>query len=249
LLRVRNTKAMVDSRRKRVAIVAGVGPGLGAALVRKLVQEGYRVGMFARSPEFISKLADELGGNTLAVPTNVSDAKAVAAGFRKVRQQLGAVEILIAHASGSVGEGLLKTTADQFEQSWRTGVLGAFLCAREVVSDMLKRQSGMIIFTGATSSVRGRGGAVAFSSAKFAVRGLAQSLAVELWPKDIHVAHVVIDGVIDTPRVRRSYKPSAKEPLLKPEAIVDSYWNLIQQDRSAWSLEIDLRPNKEAFFE
>jgi NAD(P)-dependent dehydrogenase (short-subunit alcohol dehydrogenase family) len=249
LLRVRNTKAMVDSRRKRVAIVAGVGPGLGAALVRKLVQEGYRVGMFARSPEFITKLADELGGNTLAVPTNVSDAKAVAAGFRKVRQQLGAVEILIAHASGSVGEGLLKTTADQFEQSWRTGVLGAFLCAREVVSDMLKRQSGMIIFTGATSSVRGRGGAVAFSSAKFAVRGLAQSLAVELWPKDIHVAHVVIDGVIDTPRVRRSYKPSAKEPLLKPEAIVDSYWNLIQQDRSAWSLEIDLRPNKEAFFE
>jgi len=249
LLRVRNTKAMVDSRRKRVAIVAGVGPGLGAALVRKLVQEGYRVGMFARSPEFISKLADELGGNTLAVPTNVSDAKAVAAGFRKVRQQLGAVEILIAHASGSVGEGLLKTTADQFEQSWRTGVLGAFLCAREVVSDMLKRQSGMIIFTGATSSVRGRGGAVAFSSAKFAVRGLAQSLAVELWPKGIHVAHVVIDGVIDTPRVRRRYKPSAKEPLLKPEAIVDSYWNLIQQDRSAWSLEIDLRPNKEAFFE
>jgi NAD(P)-dependent dehydrogenase (short-subunit alcohol dehydrogenase family) len=249
LLRVRNTKAMVDSRRKRVAIVAGVGPGLGAALVRKLVQEGYRVGMFARSPEFISKLADELGGNTLAVPTNVSDAKAVAAGFRKVRQQLGAVEILIAHASGSVGEGLLKTTADQFEQSWRTGVLGAFLCAREVVSDMLKRQSGMIIFTGATSSVRGRGGAVAFSSAKFAVRGLAQSLAVELWPKGIHVAHVVIDGVIDTPRVRRSYKPSAKEPLLKPEAIADSYWNLIQQDRSAWSLEIDLRPNKEAFFE
>jgi NAD(P)-dependent dehydrogenase (short-subunit alcohol dehydrogenase family) len=179
----------------------------------------------------------------------VSDAKAVAAGFRKVRQQLGAVEILIAHASGSVGEGLLKTTADQFEQSWRTGVLGAFLCAREVVSDMLKRQSGMIIFTGATSSVRGRGGAVAFSSAKFAVRGLAQSLAVELWPKGIHVAHVVIDGVIDTPRVRRSYKPSAKEPLLKPEAIADSYWNLIQQDRSAWSLEIDLRPNKEAFFE
>jgi NAD(P)-dependent dehydrogenase (short-subunit alcohol dehydrogenase family) len=249
LLRVRNTKAMVDSRRRRVAIVAGVGPGLGAALVRKLVQEGYRVGMFARSPEFISKLADELGGNTLAVPTNVSDVKAVAAGFRKVRQQLGAVEILIAHASGSVGEGLLKTTADQFEQSWRTGVLGAFLCAREVVSDMLKRQSGMIIFTGATSSVRGRGGAVAFSSAKFAVRGLAQSLAVELWPKGIHVAHVVIDGVIDTPSVRRSYKPSAKEPLLKPEAIADSYWNLIQQDRSAWSLEIDLRPNKEAFFE
>jgi NAD(P)-dependent dehydrogenase (short-subunit alcohol dehydrogenase family) len=251
---------MTYKPKERLAIIAGVGPGLGAALVRKLVQEGYQVGMFARSPGFIGELADELGPNTLAVPTDVSNAKEVARGFRKVRQQMGSVEILIAHASGSVGEGLLKTTPDQFEQSWRTAVFGAFLCAREAVPDMLGlatgrvrptggRGVGAIIFTGATSSVRGRGGAVAFSSAKFAVRGLAQSLAVELWPKGIHVAHVVIDGVIDTPKVRRTYKSSDKEPLLKPEAIADSYWNLIQQERSAWSLEIDLRPNKEAFFE
>jgi NAD(P)-dependent dehydrogenase (short-subunit alcohol dehydrogenase family) len=251
---------MTDKPKKRVALVAGVGPGLGAALVRKLAQEGYRVGMFARSPGFIGELADELGANTLAVPTDVSNAKEVAAGFRKVRQQMGPVEILIAHASGSVGDSLLKTTPDQFEQSWRTAVFGAFLCAREAVPDMLKlargrvrptggRGAGAIIFTGATSSVRGRGGAVAFSSAKFAVRGLAQSLAVELWPKGVHVAHVIIDGVIDTQKVRRTYKPSNKEPLLKQEAIADSYWNLIQQERTAWSLEIDLRPNKEAFFE
>jgi len=106
----------------------------------------------------------------------------LAAGFRKVRQQLGPVEIPIAHASGSVGEGVMKTTPDQFEQLWRTTVFGAFLCTREAVPDMLKRAADAIIFTGATSSVRGRGGAVAFSSAKFAVRGLAQSLAVELWP-------------------------------------------------------------------
>ena len=254
-------KAVMPNKiRKRVAVVAGVGPGLGAAIVRKLVQESYRVAMFARSPRFIGKLADELGENTLAVPTDVSDAKEVAAGFRKVRQQLGPVEILIAHASGSVGEGLLKTTPDQFEESWRTAVFGGFLCAREAVPDMLKlatgrvrptggRGAGAIIFTGATSSVRGRGGALAFSSAKFAVRGLAQSLAVELWPKGIHVAHVIIDGVIDTPRFHRTSKPSDKEPLLKPGAIADSYWDLIQQERSAWSLEIDLRPNKEAFFE
>ena len=236
---------MTNIRHERVAIVAGVGPGLGAALVRKLAQEGCRVGMFARSPQFIGKLAAELGPRVLAVPTDISDPKQVATGFRKVREKLGAVEILIQHASGSVGEGLMKTTPDQFERSWRVAVLGAFLCARE----MLKRRTGTMIFTGATSSVRGRGGGVAFSSAKFAVRGLAQSLAVELWPKGIHVAHVIIDGVIDTPKVRRSYKPSAKEPLLQPEAIADSYWHLIQQDRSAWSLEIDLRPNKEAFFE
>src|SRR5438067_3050133 len=240
---------MTNIRHERVAIVPGVGPGLGAALVRKLAQEGCRVGMFARSPQFIGKLAAELGPRVLAVPTDISDPKQVSAGFRRVRKKLGAVEILIQHASGSVGEGLMKTTPDQFERSWRVAVLGAFLCAREAVPEMLKRRTGTIIFTGATSSVRGRGGAVAFSSAKFAVRGLAQSLAVELWPKGIHVAHVIIDGVIDTPKVRRTYKPSAKEPLLQPEAVADSYWNLIQQDRTAWSLEIDLRPNKEAFFE
>jgi len=240
---------MTNRKHKRVAIVAGVGPGLGAALVRKLVQEGCRVGMFARSPEFVGKLAAELGADALAVPTDISDARQVAAGFRNVRQQLGAVEILIAHASGSVGEGLMKTTPDQFERSWRVAVFGAFLCAREAVPGMLEGGAGAIIFTGATSSVRGRGGAVAFSSAKFAVRGLAQSLAVELWPRGIHVAHIIIDGIIDTPKVRRTYKPSANEPLLKPEAIADSYWNLIQQDRSAWSLEVDLRPYNEAFFE
>ena len=240
---------MADARKKRVAIIAGVGPGLGAALARKLVSEDCSIGMFARSPEFIGKLATEIGRNALAIPTDVSNPKQVALGFQKVRQQLGRVEILISNASGSVGEGLTETTPEQFEHSWRIGVCGAFLCAREAALDMLECGAGAIIFTGATSSVRGRGGAVAFSSAKFAVRGLAQSLAVELWPKGIHVAHVIIDGVIDTPQMHKRYKGGTNEPLLKPEAIAEAYWNLVQQDRSAWSLEIDVRPNKEAFFE
>ena len=240
---------MTNRTHEKVAIVAGVGPGLGAALARKLAEEGCCVGMFARSPEFISKLSDELGPQSLAVPTDISDPKQVAIGFRKVREKLGKIDILIAHGSDSLGEGLLRTTPEEFERSWRVAALGAFLCVRAAVPDMLERKAGAIIFTGATSSVRGRGGAVGFSSAKFAVRGLAQSLAVELWPKGVHVAHVIIDGVIDTPKVRKSYKPSAKEPLLKPEAIADSYWSLIQQERSAWTLEIDLRPHEEAFFE
>src|SRR5262249_52188182 len=216
---------MADAKRKCVAIVAGVGPGLGAALVRKLVSNDCSIGMFARSPEFIGKLATEIGRNALAIPTDVSNPKEVAAAFHKVRQQLGPVEILIANASDSIGKGLTETTPEQFERSWRIGVCGASLCAREAVLDMLERGAGAIIFTGATSSVRGRGGAVAFSSAKFAVRGLAQSLAVELWPRGIHVAHAIIDGVIDTPEGRKRYKPAAKEPLLKPEAIAEAYWN------------------------
>ncbi len=240
---------MGNAENKSVAIVAGVGPGLGAALVRKLTSEGCSVGMFARSPEFIGKLAAEIGRAALAIPTNISNPKQVAAAFLTVRQQLGPVEILIANASGSVGAGLMETTPEQFERSWRVGVYGAFLCVRESVLDMLEGRGGAIIFTGATSSVRGRGGAIAFSSAKFAVRGLAQSLAVELWPNGIHVAHVIVDGVIEAPKMRKKYKSIANEPLLKPEAMADAYWNLIQQDRSAWSLEIDLRPNKEAFLE
>ena len=240
---------MANARHQHVAIVAGVGPGLGAALVRKLASEGCSVGMFARSPEFIDKLATEIGKAALALPTDVSNPKQVAAAFHKVRQQLGPVEILIANASGSVGEGLMETSPEQFERTWRIGVCGGFLCAREAVLDMLERGAGTMIFTGATSSVRGRSGAVAFSSAKFAVRGLAQSLAVELWPKGIHVAHVIIDGVIDTPEVRKRHALPSQEPLLKPEAIAEAYWNLIQQSRSAWSLEIDLRPNNEAFYE
>jgi NAD(P)-dependent dehydrogenase (short-subunit alcohol dehydrogenase family) len=240
---------MPDGKHGRVAVVAGVGAGLGAAVVRKFVSEGCSVGMLARSPEFIGRLATKIGRNALAIPTDISNPKQVAAAFHKVQQQLGPIEILIANASGSVGEGLMETTPEQFERTWRTGVFGAFLCAREAVLDMLELRTGAIIFTGATSSVRGRGGAVAFSSAKFAVRGLAQSLAVELWPKAIHVAHVIIDGVTDTPEVRKRQKISAKEPLLDPQAIAEAYWNVIQQDHSAWSLEIDLRPNKEAFFE
>ncbi len=240
---------MANAENKSVAIVAGVGSGLGAALVRKLASEGCSIGMLARSPEFIGKLAAEIGSSALAIPTDISNSKQVAAAFQYVRQQLGPVEILIANASGSVGDGLMETTPEQFEQSWRIGVYGAYLCTREAVLDMLESGGGAIIFTGATSSVRGRGGAIAFSSAKFALRGLAQSLAVELWPKAIHVGHVTIDGVIETSEKRKRHKAAADEPLLKPNAIADAYWNLIQQDRSAWSLEIDLRPNKEAFFE
>jgi len=112
---------------------------------------------------------------------------------------------------------------------------------------MLRREEGAILFTGATSSVRGA--ALAFSSAKFAVRGLAQALARELWPKGIHVAHVVIDGIIGEPQGRNTSLAAAREPLLDPDAIADTYWKLVTQDKSAWSLEVDVRPYREKFFE
>jgi NAD(P)-dependent dehydrogenase (short-subunit alcohol dehydrogenase family) len=125
--------------------------------------------------------------------------------------------------------------------------LGAFLCAREALSDMLKRGVGAIIFTGATSSVRGRGGAVAFSSTKFAVRGLAQSLARDLGPRGIHVAYINVDGIIDIPHIRARMPSLKEDDLLKPEAIAEAYWHLANQDPSAWTQELDVRPFKEKF--
>src|SRR5262249_54543633 len=140
-----------------------------------------------------------------------------------------------------------EVTADSFTQGWRVGVLGAFLCSQAVVPDMLKRGAGCILFTGATSSVRGA--AITFSSAKFAMRGLAQALARELWPKGVHVAHIIVDGVIHESELEVEQEDQTSEPLMNPAAIADVYWDLVKQDRSAWTLELDLRPHREKFFE
>jgi NAD(P)-dependent dehydrogenase (short-subunit alcohol dehydrogenase family) len=210
------------------------------------------LGLLARSPEFIGSLAAALknkGVQALALPGDVSKPAQVASAFRHVRDEFGPVEILVNHASagGPFNRGLLETPLEDFERAWRVSVYGGLLCSREVVPDMLKRRRGSILFTGATSSVRGA--ALAFSSAKFGVRGLAQALARELWPKGIHVAHVIIDGVIDTRDADERYSPAQDEPLLEPDAIAETYWHLVQQDKSAWSLEVDVRPYTEQFFE
>ncbi len=236
----------------RTAVVSGVGPGLGASLVRKLVREGCQVGMFARSVDTLQSLANEAreaGVDVLPVSVDISEPNQVQDGFGRVRDALGPVDILVNNASMAAWKGLLDLNVEEFEQAWRVSCYGAFLCSREAVPDMLKSGSGAILFTGATSSIRGRGGAVAFSSAKFAVRGLAEAMAREYWSRGIHVAHIVVDGAIDTPAVRKRFNPGPDEPLLDPDAMADAYWALIQQDRSAWTLEIDLRPQGEAFFE
>ena len=184
----------------RTAVVSGVGPGLGAALVRKFAVEGCRVAMFARSLDYLQELAAEVGEETgsrlLPVAVDITRPEDIAAGFQQVRDELGAVDILVNHASTASWKGLLELTPEEFDLAWRVSVFGAFLCSRQSVPDMLGQGGGAIIFTGATSGVRGRGGALAFSSAKFGVRGLADSMAREFWPQGIHVAHVVIDGLI-----------------------------------------------------
>ena len=235
----------------KTAIISGVGPGLGASLARKFAKEGWAVGLLARSSDYIESLAQELnehGANALAISTDITQSNQVADCFAKIRKQLGSVDVLVNHAGNAVWKTFADLTPQEFEQSWRVCALGSFLCSQHAVPDMLARGSGTILFTGATSAIRGRGAASAFSSAKFAVRGLAWSLAREVGPKGIHVAHVIIDGVIDTPGVQSSLSDDADVPLLNPDAIAQTYWSLVLQEKSAWSFEVDLRPHNEEFF-
>lgn len=222
-------------------VIAGVGPGLGESIARRFVSEGYSVGMFARTDSYLADLEAELGDATRGVPVDITDYDSVTAGFDAVREAFGPVSVLVNNASGAAWKGISTISGAEFMNALTVGPLGALNCMKCVVPGMLDRNDGTIIFTGATSAVRGRGGALGFSAAKFASRGMAESLARELGPKGIHVAHVVIDG-----QIRRD-AAAMEDPALDPDAIADSYVHLVEQDSSSWTLELDLRPNTEPF--
>ncbi len=239
----------------RVAVIAGVGPGLGASLAQRFSREGCLVALLARSTQYLDSLSAELNAAhgqkaSLALTCDLTNPAEIASAFANVREKLGPVDVLINHASGGGGPrgaSFLDLDPATFEHAWRVGTLAALLCSREAVRDMLTAGSGSILFSGATSSVRGS--AAAFSSAKFATRGLAQSLARELWPQGIHVVHIIIDGLIGDQNNGNPYPNDDGETEMHPDAIAESYWQLIRQERSAWTLELDLRPNREKFFE
>src|ERR1700693_4507522 len=243
---VRSVNPCMNAFIPDVAVIAGVGPGLGASLARKFAKEGCRVALLARSADYLERLSTELrrdGTEALAIPMDVSQTEQVASTFERIRERLGPVDLLVnnASASGPFGQPFVEITPESFARGWEVGVLGSFLCSQAVVPEMLEKNAGCLLFTGATSSVRGS--AITFSSAKFALRGLAQALARELWPKGIHVAHIIIDGVIGENELEPGNEDQTTEPLMNPAAIAEAYWGLVRQDRSAWTLELDLRPN------
>jgi NAD(P)-dependent dehydrogenase (short-subunit alcohol dehydrogenase family) len=233
----------------RTAVIAGVGPGLGESLARRFADEGCAVALLARSGDYVESLAGELPGpaDHVGVRTDLADVEQVRAAFETVREELGPVDVLVNHASAGSWKGLRECSVEEFEQAWRVNGRGAFVASKEAAADMLDGAGGTIIFTGATSAVRGRGGAIGFSAAKFAARGMAEDMARELGPEGIHVAHVVVDGQILTPGARERMGDRGEAEYLDPDAIADSYWHLVEQDRSAWTLELDLRPHVEAF--
>lgn len=224
-----------------VCVVTGVGPGNGAAFSRRFAREGHQVAMLARSAERLAELEARIP-HAVAFPTDVCDAAAVRETFARVRTELGPVRVLIHNAGGGTFKGFAETTPEELEQAWRTNVLGLLLCGQEAAADMQKVQRGAIIISGATASLRGMPHTAAFAAAKAAQRSLAQSMARSLGPQGIHVAYVVIDGVVDIPRTREFFSDRPDEFFIQPDSIADTVFHLTRQDRSAWSFQVDVRP-------
>jgi len=235
---------------QRVAAVLGVGPGIGTAVARRFGREGFAVAVMARSAEALAAAraaAAETGGRSVAIQTDATDPASVATAFEHVRSELGPAEVLIYNAGAFHIAGILDIAPDLFEQSWKANCFGAFLAAQQVLSDMVQRRRGTIIFTGATASLRGSANFACLAVGKFGLRALAQSMAREFGPQGIHVAHVVIDGPVDTPRVRGLMPNRPVDTLLAPDEIAETYWQLHIQPASAWTHECDLRPSVEKF--
>jgi NAD(P)-dependent dehydrogenase (short-subunit alcohol dehydrogenase family) len=216
----------------RTAVVAGVGPGLGESLARKFAAEGCQVALFARSGDYIEELADDLPdpGEGLAVRTDLADVDQIREGFETVREAFGPVDVLVNHASAASWKGLMDSSVEEFEAAWAVNGRGAFVCSQEAVDDMLDTGGGTILFTGATSAVRSLGGTIGFTAAKFAARGMAMDIAQEYGPEGVHVAHVVIDGQIDSQGVRERLPERDPETFLDPDEMAETYWHLIEQD-------------------
>jgi len=216
----------------RTAVIAGVGPRLGESLARKFAAEGCHVALFARSEGYIADLAADLQGpgDGLAVPTDLAEVDQIRGGFETVREEFGPVDVLVNHASVAAWEGLMDLGVEEFERPWAVNGRGAFVCSKEAVGDMLETGGGTVIFTGATSAVRSLGGAIGFTAAKFAARGMAMDMAQEFGPDGIHVAHVVIDGQIDEPGARETFADGDAETFLDPDHVAETYWHLVEQD-------------------
>ena len=226
---------------EKICVVTGVGPGTGAALVRRFAAGGHRVAMIARSADRLSELAGTIPG-ARGYAADVGDAAAVRDAFARIRSELGPVDTLLYNAGSGVFAPFLDTPPELFEAAWRVNALGLLLCAREVAPAMVEAGRGAILVTGATASLRGGVNFAAFAPAKAAQRSLAQSMARSLGPHGIHVGYVIVDGVIDIPVTRAMLSDRPDDFFLSPDAIAETFWQLAHQDRSAWTFELDVRP-------
>ena len=233
----------------RVAVVAGVGPGLGARLVETLAREGYRVVALARNANSLEQIRTGLGATVercVFWTTDITDQDQVKKTFARVRSELGPVNLLVCNAGGGAKRGsFLDVTAEDFLKNLHGQAFGPFLCAKEAIPDMLAHGGGTVAYIGATSSVKGYAKSSAFATGKFALRALAQCNAREFGPQGIHVFHVIIDGGIDD--IPLGEDRTVKPGMLDSRAIARVVAQAVAQPRDTWMHEFDIRPSAENF--
>jgi NAD(P)-dependent dehydrogenase (short-subunit alcohol dehydrogenase family) len=243
---------------KPVALIIGAGDATGGAIARRFAQGGYGVCATRRSADKLEALKMQIeleGGVCHAFGTDARKEEEVVALVEQIESTIGPVEVLVFNIGANSPSSILEETGRRYFKIWEMACLGGFLNGREVARRMVTRSAAdrkqTIIFTGATASLRGSAGFAAFAGAKFALRALAQSMARELGPRGIHVAHSIIDGAIDTEFIRSNfperYALKAQDGILNPDHIADAYWMLHSQPRDAWTHELDLRPWMEKF--
>ncbi len=235
-----------------VALVIGAGDATGGAIARRFAREGYIACVTRRSADKLVPLVERIrgeGGRAFGFASDARKEDEVARLFETIESEHGPVEVMVFNIGANVPSSILNETPRKYFKIWEMACFSAFLTAQAAARRMVGRERGTIIFTGATASLRGAAGYAAFSGAKHATRALAQSLARELGPQNIHVAHVVVDGAIDTDFIRENfperYALKEEDGILNPEHIADNYWHLHRQPRDAWTFELDLRPYRE----
>ncbi|KQT08991.1 SDR family oxidoreductase [Ramlibacter sp. Leaf400] len=239
---------------RKVALVVGAGDATGGAIARRFAREGFATCAVRRSADKLQPLLDEIraaGGVAHGFGTDARKEEEVTALVERIEAEIGPIEVLVFNIGANVPSSILEETARRYFKVWEMACFAGFLSAREVAGRMVPRGRGTILFTGATASLRGGANFAAFAGAKHALRALAQSMARELGPRGLHVAHVVIDGAIDTAFIRdnfpQRYALKSEDGILDPEHIADQYWMLHCQPRDAWTHELDLRPWMEKF--
>ena len=234
----------------KVAAVLGVGPGLGAAIARRFAGEGFAVALLARREERLAEIRQAIeneGTTALPVSADATDPDSVAAAFERIREELGDPEVFVYNAGAFQMGGILDLSPQQFDECFRANCAGAFYAAQQVLPAMVEAGHGTILLTGASAALRGKASFSALAVGKFGLRALAQSMAREFGPQGVHVSHVIVDGQINTPRLREMMPDREDHTVLSPDAIAETYWQLHSQNRTAWTLELDLRPSVESF--
>lgn len=239
---------------RQSVLVVGAGDATGGAIARRFAREGLIACVARRSADKLAPLVQRIeaeGGTAHAFGSDARDEAEVLKLFQHIEAEIAPLAVVVFNVGGNVRFPIVDTTERVYRKVWEMAALGGFLVGREAARVMLPRKQGTIIFTGATASLRGGAGFSAFAGAKHALRALAQSMARELGPQGLHVAHVVIDGAIDTPFIAENfperYAKKTHDGILNPDAIAENYWHLHQQHRSAWTHELDLRPWDEKF--